>query len=289
LNPGRVTVLEAIRKTSEFLDSKGVDSSRLQAELLLAHVLKLPRMKLYLSFDRVLLSSEVDGFRELVRRRGRREPLQHIVGTVGFCGLEFATRPHALIPRPETETLAELGWQFLNPHPAPAPAAFDLGTGTGCLAVSLAVRCPRARIWAGDISPDALALARENASRHAVDDRLQFLEGDGFSPLPPEARFDLIVSNPPYIPSAEIQTLQIEVRDHDPRAALDGGIDGLDFYRRLAAEAGAFLNAGGRLMVEFGDGQAPALRDLFSAGYWVVEAIRQDASMRDRFLIARPA
>lgn len=282
-----MTVLEAIRKTSEFLESKGVDSSRLQAELLLAHVLKLPRMKLYLGFDRALNPSEVDAFREVVRRRGQREPLQHIVGTVSFCGLEFATRRHALIPRPETETLAELAWQSLDQHPAAVPTAFDFGTGTGCIAVTIAVKCPRARIWAGDICTDALVLARENAARHAAADRVQFLEGDGFSALPPDSRFDLIVSNPPYIASAEIETLQVEVRDHDPRAALDGGTDGLDFYRRLAAEAGAFLNADGRLMVEFGEGQTPALREIFSARSWVVEAIRQDFSQRDRFLIAR--
>jgi release factor glutamine methyltransferase len=282
-----VTVLEAIQKTADFLAPKGVDSPRLQAELLLAHVLQLPRMRLYLNFDRVLAPAEVDAFRELVRRRGQREPLQHILGTVNFCGLEFTCNRHALIPRPETELLAQLAWEFLCAHPAAQPAAFDFGTGTGCLAVTLAVKCPRARISAGDVSPAALDLARENATRHGVGERIQFVASDGFAALPADTRFDLIVSNPPYIPAAEIATLQPEVRDFDPRTALDGGDDGLDFYRRLAVEGLARLNPGGQLIVEFGDGQAPALREMFATQNWVVEAVRQDYSARDRFLLAR--
>ena len=282
-----MTVLEAIKKTSEFFENKGVDSPRLQAELLLAHVLKLPRMKLYLNFDRALIPTEVDAFRETVRRRGQREPLQHIVGTVSFCGLELATNRHALIPRPETELLAQFGWEFLEQHFAAAPAAFDFGTGTGCLPISLAVKCPRARITAGDISPEALALARDNAAKHAVQDRIEFIESDGFAGLAADARFDLIVSNPPYIATAEIATIQPEVRDHDPRLALDGGADGLDFYRRLAEQGRARLNPGGKIMVELGDGQAASVTEIFSKQNWIVEAIRQDYSPRDRFLLAK--
>lgn len=282
-----MTVLEAIQKTADFFEPKGVDSPRLQAELLLAHVLRLPRMKLYLNFDRALTTAEVDAFRELVRRRAQREPLQHLLGTVNFCGLELACTRDALIPRPETETLAQLAWEFLNQHPPPTPTAFDLGTGTGCLAVTLAVKCPRAHVTAADISPAALALARDNAARHSVADRIQFLESDGFAALAPEAHFDLIVSNPPYIATDEIATLQPEVRDHDPRPALDGGADGLDFYRRLANEGAARLNPGGKLMVEFGEGQAPALEKIFTAQNWIVEAVRQDYSQRDRFLLAK--
>jgi len=281
-----VTVLEAIRKTAEFLEIKGVESPRLQAELLLAHVLQLPRMKLYLTFDRALLPAEVDAFRELVRRRSRREPLQHLVGTVSFCGVELACGPQALIPRPETELLAQTAWEFLNAHPAPAPSAVDFGTGTGCLAITLAVKSSRATLCAGDISATALALARGNALRNGVSERIQFVEGDGFASLPDGRQVDLIVSNPPYIPTAEIKELQPEVRDHDPRCALDGGPDGLDFYRRLAGQGSARLNPGGKLMVELGDGQAGAVREIFSDQNWVVEAVRQDYSSRDRFLLA---
>jgi len=220
-----VTVLEAIQKSTEFLAKKGVESPRLQIELLLAHLLKLPRMKLYLNFERVLTPAETDALRELVKRRGRREPLQHITGSISFCGLEIAVNRHALVPRPETELLAEAGWEFLNRegrragvpnsgtaarHPSPNgfPTALDFGTGTGCIAIALAVKCPQAIIMATDISAEALALAKENAVRHNVAGQIRFLQGDGFTIFPTDASFDLIVSNPPYIPSAEIATRQ---------------------------------------------------------------------------------
>lgn len=282
-----MTVLEAIRKTTEFFERKGLDSPRLQSELLLAHALSLPRMKLYLNFERALTSAEQDKFRELSRRRGTREPLQHIVGTVSFCGLELACSKAALIPRPETELLAQMAWEHLQALPELAPNVLDIGTGTGCLPIAIAHRCLGANCTAVDVSTDALRLARSNAEYCGVAERIQFIESDGFSALEPGLRFDLIVSNPPYIAASEIKTLQPEVRDFDPLLALDGGPDGLVFYRRLAAEAGEFLNPNAPLMMEFGDGQAPALREMFSRQNWVVEAVRQDYSQRDRFLIAR--
>jgi release factor glutamine methyltransferase len=303
-----VTVLEGIQKSTEFLARKGVASPRLQTELLLAHLLGLPRMKLYLNFARPLAPNEVDALRTAVTRRGQREPLQHIVGTACFCGLDLAVNRHVLVPRPETELLAEAGWEFLQsiagrsgaPSPAatgtaaagglgvPHPTALDFGTGSGCIAIALAAKCPAAHVTALDASAEALAVARENTARHQLVERIEFFLGDGFAALPAGRRFDLIVSNPPYIPSAEIATLEPEVRDFDPRAALDGGADGLEFYRRLAAAAAGFLSPGGRLMVEFGDGQAEALRALFTASRWVVEAVREDLTQRPRFLIARP-
>jgi release factor glutamine methyltransferase len=282
-----MTVLEAIQKSAEFLAKKGVESPRLQTELLLAHLLKLPRMKLYLNFERALTPAETDALRELVKRRGRREPLQHLTGSTSFCGYEIAVNRHALVPRPETELLAELGWEFLstlNPQPS---TALDFGTGTGCIAIALAAKCPAAKIVATDISPEALALARENAERNNVAGRIEFRPGDGVAALSAEMRFDLILSNPPYIPSAEIATLQPEVRDFDPRAALDGGADGLDFYRKLAKEAKPFLKPDGKIMLEFGDGRADAVRKIFEAEKWVVEAVREDYSHRARILVAR--
>lgn len=284
-----MTVLEVIQKSSEFLGKKGVDSPRLQVELLLAHVLHLPRMGLYLNFARVLTEPELDQVRELIKRRGQREPLQHITGSTAFVGLEMSVNAHVLVPRPETEQLAELGWEFLNTSTSAPPIALDFGTGSGCLAITLAVKSPGAQIQAVDISPEALATARENAARHEVQNRIQFLLGDGFAAVPPEARFDLIVANPPYIPSAEIETLEPEVRDHDPRLALDGGADGLAFYQRLAQEAGAFLRPGGRMMLEFGDGQAEAIRAIFESQKWIVEQVKPDYSGRLRVLIARRA
>ncbi len=282
-----MTVLEAIQKSADFLAKKGVESARLQSELLLAHQLKLPRMKLYLNFDRVLAPAETDGLRELVRRRAGREPLQHITGSTSFCGIEIAVSRHALIPRPETEQLAELGWKFLSTFSPEPSTALDFGTGTGCLAIALAVKCPNAKVTALDISPDALALAKQNAAQNQVAGRIEFLEGDGFAVVPPMEKFNLIVSNPPYIASAEIETLEPEVKDFDPRAALDGGVDGLDFYRRLAKAAGSFLKPGGKIMVEFGDGQAEATKKLFETEKWVVEAVQEDYSQRERILIAK--
>ena len=282
-----MTVLEVIQRSSEFLIRKGVDSPRLQVELLLAHVLQTPRMKLYLNFERALSDEELNRLRELVKRRGEREPLQHILGSTSFCGLEMAVSRNALIPRPETELLAERAIAFLSALPAQAPTLLDFGTGSGCLAVAIAARCPGATLHALDISESALKLARENADRHRVSDRIQFHLGDGFTALPAQAQFDLIVSNPPYIPSAEIETLQAEVRNHDPRLALDGGPDGLGFYRRLATESGHWLQPSGRLMVELGDGQATAAHGLFTTAGWTVEGVEKDYGGSDRILIAR--
>jgi release factor glutamine methyltransferase len=282
-----VTILEAIQRSADFLGKKGVGSPRLQVELLLAHVLKMPRMKLYLNFERVLSAPEVETLRKLVRRRGQREPLQYIVGTTCFCGLELAVSRHVLVPRPETEMLAERAWKFLGQLPSDCPArALDLGTGSGCVAIALATHAPRARIEATDLSDDALNTARQNAARHHVTERIEFRLGDGFAALKKEGCFDLIVSNPPYIATAEIETLEPEVRDYEPKMALDGGADGLDFYRRIAAEAGAFLRPGGRTMLELNDNGAPQVGKIFEHEGWKVEAIEPDYNQYQRIFIA---
>ena len=281
-----MTVLEAIQKSTEFLAKKGVESPRLQTELLLAHLLKMPRMKLYLNFDRVLTAPETDSLRELIKRRGQREPLQHIVGSTSFCGYEIAVSRHGLIPRPETEILAELGWKFLSTRNLQPSTALDFGTGTGCIAISLAAKCPNAQITALDVSADALALAKQNAFQNQVAERIEFLHGDGFSALKYGTEFDLLISNPPYIASAEIETLDPEVKDFDPRGALDGGADGLDFYRRLAAQAKPFLKVDGKIMLEFGDGQADDIKKILENEKWIVEAVQEDYSHRARILIA---
>jgi release factor glutamine methyltransferase len=283
-------VLELIQRTSEFLKRKGVDAPRLQAELLLAHVLHLPRMQLYLNFEKMLAPAELDQFREFVRRRGQREPLQHIIGSVSFCGYEIAVNQHVLVPRPETELLAECGWQFLNEcakEQARPLNVLDYGTGSGCLAIALASKCPQAAVHALDISERALDVARQNAARNNVASRIQFRAADGMAALPPELRLTLIISNPPYIPTAQIEGLQPEVRDYDPRTSLDGGPDGLHHYRLLALESAERLEPGGRIMLELGDDQAGAVRDLFQAQNWIVERIVEDYTQRPRIIIAQ--
>ncbi len=304
-----MTVLEAIQKSTEFLDKKKVESPRLQTELLLAHLLKMPRMKLYLNFDRALVVAETDALRELIKRRGLREPLQHIIGSTSFCGYEIAVNRLVLVPRPETEMLAELGWQYLNgahgkaegqspdrledkpqklaDQAVGAPRVLDFCTGSGCIAIALAAKCPSASIVATDISAEALVLAQENAVKSGVAERIEFLQGDGLAALKAGLQFDLIVSNPPYIASAEIATLDPEVRDFDPRLALDGGADGLDFYRMLAKAAKMFLKPDGKIMLEFGDGQADGIKKFFEDEKWIVEAVQEDYSQRARILIAR--
>jgi release factor glutamine methyltransferase len=283
-----VSVLEVIQRSAEFLARKGVDSPRLQVELLLAHALRLPRLKLYLDFDRQLGEPELESVRQLVKRRGDREPLQHILGSTSFCGVEIKVNGHVLVPRPETELLAERAWEFVHTLKSSAPSVFDFGTGSGCLAIALASKCPAAGIHAVDVSPEALSVARENAALNRVADRIEFYGGDGFAVLPPGLLFDAIVANPPYVPTAEIDSLMPEVRDYDPRPALDGGPDGLVFYRRLAAEAAGYLAEPGRILLEFGDGQAERVGEIFVQHKWVVENVEADYSGRPRIFVARP-
>jgi release factor glutamine methyltransferase len=260
----------------------------LQVELLLAHLLRMPRLQLYMSFERALTTTELDALRALVQRRGQREPLQYIVGSTSFCGLEIALNRNVLIPRPETELLAERAWTFLQ-KAAGVPSALEIGTGSGCLAIALAHHAPRAKICATDFFGPALELARRNAETNQVSDRVQFCQGDLFGAAPPDARFDLVLSNPPYIPTARLDTLEAEVRDHEPRRALDGGADGQDFYRRMAAEAGAWLRPAGCIMIELDDEGAPATREIFQCEKWRIEGVEKDYRGQERILIARPA
>jgi release factor glutamine methyltransferase len=283
-----MSILEVIQRSTDFLARKGVASPRLQVELLLAHLLRMPRMKVYLNFERVLTSAELDALRALVQRRGQREPLQYIVASVSFCGLEIALNRDVLIPRPETELLAERAWTFLQKG-GEWPSALEIGTGSGCLAIALARHAPQAKVCATDLSGPALELARKNAQSNQVSGRVQFCQGDLFAAAPAEARFDLIVSNPPYIPTARLQTLEAEVRDFEPRRALDGGADGQDFYRRIAAEAGAWLRPAGCLMVELDEEGAAETRRIFENEKWIVEGVERDYNGRERILVARLA
>lgn len=257
----RYTVLELIRLAAGYLAEKGVATARLDAEVLLGHVLGLDRVALYVQFDRPLTADEVTAYRRAVARRGRREPVAQIIGSKEFFSLDFLVTRDVLTPRPETELLVEVGLRFLQERAAAgAPQRIlDVGTGSGVLAVTLAKHLPAAQVWATDVSSAALEVAAANARRHGVAERIRFAQGEWTAPAAVAAPFDLIVSNPPYIPGRDIEGLAPEVREYEPRLALDGGADGLDAYRALLPEALQVAAPGGLVAVEVGDGQADAV------------------------------
>lgn len=250
--------MKVLAWTKDFLTSRGIENARLEAEWLLTAATGMDRVGLYLNFEKPLTDEELANYRAMVARRGKREPLQHILGTQEFYGLEFEVTPDVLIPRHDTETLVI---EALRLMPG-ARAVLDIGTGSGCIAVSMAKALPAAKVMAVDISAAALEVARRNAGRHGVE--ITFLHGSLFDSLH-DVTFDLILSNPPYIPSRAIESLQPEVRDFDPRTALDGGLDGLDFYRTLIPSSLEYLTPGGWLLVEVGVGQACDVETIFSS------------------------
>jgi release factor glutamine methyltransferase len=250
------TVLKVLTWTKGYLAEKGVENARLEAEWLLCAALGLDRVGLYVNFDRPLTEAELAAYRGMVMRRARREPLQYILGTQEFMGLDFEVSSAVLIPRHDTETLVEEAVRLGGD----AKRILDMGAGSGCIAVTLAKKLHGAELFGVEKSPEALAMARRNAERHGTAVTLR--EGSLFEPFTGE-RFDLIVSNPPYIPTGVIAELQPEVRDHEPRAALDGGPDGLAFYRVIIPAALDYLNTGGWLLVVVGAVQAEQVRALF--------------------------
>ena len=261
--PPAWTVKALLQWTADFLKKKGVEAPRLEAQILLAHVMACPKIELVARSDEEPAEAEKAAFKDLIRRRVDGWPVAYLVGRREFYLLPFEVTPAVLIPRPDTETLVLEALNRLKG--LAAPAVLDLGTGSGCIAVSVAHQAKAARVTAVDISPDALEVARRNAAAHGIADRTTFLAGDLFAPLPAGAAFDLIVSNPPYVTPGELAGLAPEVRDHEPRVALDGGPDGLAFYRRIAADAGRFLRPGGSVLVEVGWTQEPAVRAIFEA------------------------
>lgn len=274
-----MTVLEVLSAATDYLGKQGVESPRLNAEHLLAFVLgKKNRIELYLEFERPLGEKERAPLRDLVRQRAEGRPLQHLLGTVEFLGHTFATDARALIPRPETEQLVELVLASGD-----FERALDVGTGSGVIALSLALNRPEAVIAGCDISLEALALAGENAAKHGLEARVSFVESDLLGNL--SAPVDVIVANLPYISSGEIAALSREVR-HDPVLALDGGGDGLDLIRRLAADVPRILKPGGLLALEIGHDQSGAVCRLLQAHNFRDIAPRRDYQNIERFVIA---
>lgn len=277
------SVLEIIQKSSEFLSARGVESARLNAELLIGHALELKRMQLYLQFERVLTEPELEKIRPLVKRRSQREPLQYIIGTVEFGGLKLKVDRRALIPRPETELLIE---KIVGLCVQPPQSVLDLGTGTGAIALALAKAFSEAQITAVDVSPEALALAAENVLASGFGPRVRLINSAWFKELQPEDRFELIVSNPPYLTDAETDAAAPEVRGHEPRSALVGGLDGLVDLREIISAASPFLAPGGLLALETGIAQHAELMTLAAAhGFERIESGR-DLTGRDRFIFA---
>lgn len=277
------TVLDIIKKTTDFLSTKGVESPRLNAELLIGHALARKRMQLYMEFERPLTEAELERIRPLVRRRALREPLQYVVGETEFCGLRLAVDRRALIPRPETELLVDHVQR--RRESAPPARILDLGTGSGAIALALAAAFPAATVLATDRSAEALELARSNAARCGLEARVTWLASDWFDAVPVEA-FDVVVSNPPYLTAEETAQTAPEVRDFEPHSALAAADDGVADLARIIATAPRYLAPGGLLALETGIAQHARLLPLArQAGFTLVES-HQDLTGRERFVLA---
>ncbi len=288
---GPWTVRKTLEWTTAFFTRKGVDAPRLSAELLLAHVLGLPRIKLYTDYERALADDDRSRLRDLVARAGEHEPIAYLSGRGHFFNLEFEVTRDVLIPRPDTETLVENVIQTVRRQMVlDAPRILDLCTGSGCVAAAIAHSLKNAVVMATEISPKAAAVATRNIERLGLAGRVTILEGDLFAPLStivdPQP-FDLIVSNPPYIPSRQIASLDRSVRDYEPVTALDGGVDGLDLHRRILDEGAARLNPNGRMFLEIAFDQGKLAAE--AAGQypnWEEIRILKDHAGHDRVLTA---
>ncbi len=273
--------------------SRGIDSPRVCAEMLLAHVIGCERMRLYMDVDRPASEEEREKLRALTQRAAAHEPVQYLVGHAWFFSRQFDVNPSTLIPRPSTETIIE---HVLQRERAElrgyAPVMADVGTGTGCIAVTLATRLPSARLIATDISAEALELAARNATRHGVAERIEFHEGDALEPLKHLAaapRFDYICSNPPYISDAEWGSVERNVKDYEPARALRGGADGLDVIRRIVAGAAALLAPGGQIVVEIAHSQHDAALEIAAASGLGQGRVLKDHEGFHRVLVASVA
>jgi release factor glutamine methyltransferase len=285
-NPSR-KILEVLRLTTDFFRYHDVEGPRVSAELLLAHALKTERLDLYLRFDQPLSPDELDVYRELVRRRLRREPVAYITGTKGFWNLTLGVTRDVLIPRPDTECLVENALADLSRIRASVdrpPAVLEMATGSGAVILCLAAGMPEGRFFASDVSVPALGVAADNARRNSLSDSIFFFASDWFSAVRAGAfSFDLIVVNPPYIPTADIPGLAPEIKDYEPRWALDGGGDGLTHIRHIIATAGRFLGAGGLLLMEIGWDQRARVQALAEEAVWCLEvSFFRDLAGHDR-------
>ncbi|HEY8431232.1 MAG TPA: peptide chain release factor N(5)-glutamine methyltransferase [Sandaracinaceae bacterium] len=257
------TIRRVLAWTAKDFEQRGIESARLDAELIVAHALGLSRVALYMDLDRPLTESERGAIRDLVKRRRQREPVAYIVGHKEFWGRRFEVSPAVLVPRPDTETLVERALAIL-PQESDA-RVLDLCTGSGIIGLTLAAERKALRADLTDLSEDALAVARRNAEALGVAERVRFFSGDLFAPLPEGSRYALVTANPPYVAEGELASLAPDVREHEPRLALAGGEDGFAVHRRIVAGAPRFLEPGGTILVEVGAGQAEALEAMLAA------------------------
>lgn len=275
------TIGALLQWTQQYFAGKGIDSPRLDAEILLAHVLHKERIYLYAHYDEPMNGEELAAYRDMVKQRAERLSVAHILGTKAFMGLDFKVSEDVLIPRPETEMLVET---VAAAAEGTAPAIIDIGTGSGAIILSLLHYLPQATGTGVDISPKALAIAAENGRTLGLDDRVTWMESDLFTKVPP-CTCDWLVSNPPYLTKGDMEQLQPEVR-HDPALALYGGDDGLEFYRRIAADSPAYVKAGGHCAVEIGAGQAKDVTAIFCRhGAYEHEQTVKDYGGIDRVLV----
>ena len=280
------TIMKILNWTKQYFEAKGVENPRLDAEVLLCAVLKCQRITLYVDFERPLSEEELATYREYVRRRGNFEPLAYILGERAFMRNTFKVNKATLVPRPETELLVESLVRIAPLLKREGDVKIlDIGTGSGAIIVSLLDYLPNAKGVGVDISVDALIVAKENSEKIGVTGRIGFVRSDVFSKLPLEKKFDIIVSNPPYIPAGDIAGLDKDVQQ-EPRGALDGGTDGLDFYRRITAEAMDHMAEEGVLAFEIGIGQAAAVQQLCLDAGFVKTAVRKDYAGIERMVFA---
>jgi release factor glutamine methyltransferase len=284
------TISQAITNGADLLRSAGVDQERRTAGLLLSHVTGINRTRLLTKSEERIVESDYRDYLALVARRAAGEPLQYLTGHQEFYGLDFVVNSDVLIPRPETEFLVERVIDVVRPSREDSQLIVDIGTGSGCIAVTLAKHLPRARLIATDAFPGALNVAQENARRHGVRDRIEFLEGDLLAPLAEHAlqgAVDVLVSNPPYVDEESCEALQREVRDWEPREALFGGPDGLLFYRRLLADGLEYLKPRGNLIIEIGYGQFDSISNEIDRSQWELADVTPDLQGIPRTLTLR--
>lgn len=283
------TIQKLLNWITEYLTEKDVDSPRLSAEFLLSHILQISRIQLYTNFDQPVEKQELDRLHDMVKRAGEKEPVAYLTGKTEFYSLPIYLNRSCLIPRPETELLVESAIEFLRTRTG-TQLALDLCAGCACVAIAIAKNVPDARIIATDISQDALSIAAKNIETHNLKQRIQLLHGDLFEPVASQsekAKFDLIVSNPPYVSDSEFEALDKNIKDYEPRSALLAGTDGLDVYRRICKNAGDFLKPNAALILEIGCTQADAVKQLLEqAGCFTDIKIQKDFAKNNRLISA---